>query len=233
VEGEGARPTVIRMRAEPIAFRAESDGSAPTLSGHFAVFNEWTEVNSLFEGNFMERVKPGAFTKTIADDRSSMRCLFNHGRDTLGQQALGSIDVLRQDDKGAYYEVSLNQGIPPLLMEGLRKGQYGASFRFQVNRMEVVERPKRSDYNPRQLPERTLTEIGVREFGPVTFPQYQGATAVARSVTDDLLFEWIRSEPELVRSLLNLRTPAARATERREPKRFQNREEYLRWLSKS
>jgi HK97 family phage prohead protease len=223
---------VLRVAAEPMVFRATADGT-PMLSGHFAVFDRWTEVNSLFEGNFMERVASGSFAKTIRDDLPAMKVLLNHGRDTLGLQTLGTIETLREDDKGAFYEVALNRGIPELVMEGLRKGQYGASFRFQVNRMAVVERPKRSDYNPKALPERTIQEAMVREFGPVTFPQYQEATAVARSATDDFLTEWIRREPELVRSILNLRnaSTAARATERRETKPL-SRREFIECLSR-
>jgi hypothetical protein len=210
--------------------RAEADGSGPKLTGHFSPFNEWTEINSAFEGHFMERFVPGAFAKTISQDRERMRVLFNHGHDFLGEQQLGSIDVLKEDERGGYYEVGLNAGIPELLMDGLRKGQYGSSHRFIVERAEQDTSPKRSDYNPDRIPERSVIEATVREFGPVTFPQYKGATAQARSGTDELLFDWIRAEPELVRSFLNLRKSVP-AMERRELRRFKNKEEFVRWIS--
>ena len=39
----------------------------------------------------------------------------------------------------------------------------------------------RSAYNPQGLPERTVREVHMQEFGPVTFPAYAGATAGMRS----------------------------------------------------
>jgi hypothetical protein len=39
---------------------------------------------------------------------------------------------------------------------------------------------RRSDYNPDGLPERTILDAQVMEFGPVTWPQYGDATAGLR-----------------------------------------------------
>ena len=36
-----------------------------------------------------------------------------------------------------------------------------------------------SSYKPTGLPERTITEAKVMEFGPVTFPAYEDATAAS------------------------------------------------------
>ena len=41
----------------------------PMLTGHFSVFNQPTEINSMREGNFMETIAPGAFSKTFAENR--------------------------------------------------------------------------------------------------------------------------------------------------------------------
>jgi len=178
--------------------RSAPDGGMPTLFGHFARFNQWTEIDSLYEGHFLERIAPGAFAKTFAEQREQMRCLFEHGRDpSIGNKILGPITRLEEDDEGALYEVQLlDTGYNQELLPGLREGLYGASFRFSVLREDYVQRPRRTEHNPSGLPERTLLELRVPEFGPVTFPAYSGATAAVRSLTDDFLRRQL-GEPDL------------------------------------
>lgn len=156
------------------------------MFGHFARFNEWTEINSAFEGRFMERVIPGAFAHTLAHDRGRIRVLFQHGRDpSIGDKVLGITSLLREDEVGARYEVSLlNTSYNADLIPGLRAGPYRASFRFRVVREHLDETATASSYNSLGLPERTITQAAVMEFGPVTFPAYEGATAGVRSLTD-------------------------------------------------
>jgi hypothetical protein len=97
------------------------------------------------------------------------------------------------------------------LIPGLQAGLYGASFRFAVMQEEFDSKPKRSDHNPTGLPERTITEAKVREFGPVTFPAYAGATAGLRSMTDEFLFGKFVDDPDRLREILELL--AARSVE--------------------
>jgi hypothetical protein len=244
------RDSLVRaLRPGPELRAAEDGAGAPTMHGHFAVFNQWTEIDSVFEGRFMESIAPGAFTKTFKENRDVMRVLFQHGRDPmLGSKPLGAISKLEEDDTGAYYEVPLFRGIPELVMEGLTAGLYGASFRFRVTREEFVNKPKASAYNPEGLPERIVKETQVEEFGPVTFPAYAGATAGVRSLTDEFLLERLVSDPKM-RELLEHHhviapsTPDAAAKphlgkERREgvvtvQPTFKSDEEWLKWLSNS
>lgn len=177
----------VALRAEGGGGDVETDG--PLMVGHFAVFDQWTEINS-WEGNFLERFSPGAFKKTIAESRDAMKVLFQHGYDyMIGDKPLGPIRELREDDEGAYYEVPLLDAgyVRDDILPGLEAGVYGASFRFGVVREEVDEDPGVSDHNPRGLPERTVKEARVAEFGPVTFPAYDGASAGLRSLEVDEL----------------------------------------------
>jgi hypothetical protein len=189
--------------ADPFAASADpADG--PGMIGHFAVFNRWTEIDSMWEGRFMERMAPGAFTKTFRENRDGMRVLFQHGRDPqIAYKPLGPIRDLAEDDFGAGYNVDLlDTSYNRDLIPGLQAGQYGASFRFSVLREDLVMEPKRSDYNPDGIPERTVREARVSEFGPVTFPAYQDATAGMRSLTDEDLIERLANDPERLTKLL-------------------------------
>lgn len=174
------------LRTSPLEERDASPGT-PIMFGHFAVFDRWTEINSIWEGNFLERVARGAFRKTFRENRAGIRALFQHGMDPeVGDKPLGPVDDLREDTEGAYYEVPLLDApyVRQSVLPGLEAGLYGASFRFQVMRENIVETPEASDYNPRGLPERTITEARTFEFGPVTFPAYVDASAGVRSLGD-------------------------------------------------
>src|SRR5207247_1988953 len=99
-------------------------GGPPTLFGHFATFDQWAEIDSAFEGRFMERVAPGAFARSLAHDRNRIRVLFQHGRDPqIGDKVLGIPTVLREDEQGAAYEVPLLEtSYVADLLPGLKAG---------------------------------------------------------------------------------------------------------------
>lgn len=189
-------PTELLVRARSgVEMRTEGDG-LPTLFGHFAVFNRWTEIDSWYEGRFMERVAPGAFSETFREDRETLKVLFDHGHDPqLGNKPLGPIDQLREDKVGGYYEVPLidtdyNRNF---IVPAVEAGLLGASFRFVVTSDEWDDEPKASDSNPHALPERTIKKVRLSEFGPVTFPAYpDGTTAGLRSMTDHYLEQILR-----------------------------------------
>jgi phage head maturation protease len=172
------------MSATAIGVRDAASPADPTLVGHFAHF-DWIEINSQLEGRFRERFARGAFERTLTE--RIPKVLFQHGRDPqIGDKPLGLASVAREDDEGAYYEVPLFASVPGLLVDGLRSGAYGASFRFSVVREDVIQRPGVSAENPDAIPERTITEARVMEFGPVTWPAYEGASAGIRSLAEEV-----------------------------------------------
>ena len=179
------------------------EDAKPVMFGHFAEFETWTEINSMFEGRFLERVAPSAFAKTVRENRQNMRVLFHHGRDAIGVQVLGRIVELQDD---AYYEVELFDGVPPLIMDGLRAGEYGSSYRFAIVQHEFVARPRKSDHNPEGLPELTILEARVREFGPTPFPVYAGTSSGVRSMTDEFIVDRLAQDPERLEQILRDRS---------------------------
>jgi len=178
---------VVRAVETAPELRSSDADGLDVLAGHFSGFDTWYRVDSLREGEFMERTAPGFVRDTIASDQPQMRVLFDHGFDAqIGNKVLGMITDLREDGTGAYCEVDLldtsyNRDRVP----GLRAGVYGASFRMRVQDDDWVEKPDRSEHNPGRLPERTITRAKVLEFGPVTFPANPEPTAGVRSMTDE------------------------------------------------
>jgi HK97 family phage prohead protease len=185
------------FRALPHGYELRSeDEGMPTLVGSLAVFDEWSEIDSYSEGHFMERNAPGAFDKTISENRDKMRVLFQHGQDPqIGDKPLGVIASLEANERTVDYAVPMFDTVYNReLIPGLDAGAYGSSYRFEVLRENWDRKAKRSDHNPDALPERTIKEVRMVEFGPVTFPAYQGATAGLRSLTDRMLADKVDSE---------------------------------------
>jgi HK97 family phage prohead protease len=195
---------------QPFEFSRSGDAGDGHLVGHFAVFDQWARIDSWFEGTFMERIASGAFKKTFKERADQIRVLFQHGRDPqIGDKPLGVIKSLEEDDQGTAYDVEMFDTMYNReLLPGLEAKQYGASFRMQVMIDEIDREPGSSDHNPEGIPERTIKEIRLYEFGPVTFPAYEGATAGIRSLTDEMV-EWaVRKHPERVAELLGFDLPA-------------------------
>jgi len=224
--------------------REAPDGGPTTLIGRFGPFNEWNEIDSWFEGRFLERVIPGAFVDSF--ERMTPKVTFNHGRDPdLGDKLLGYPVTVREDERSAIYEAPLLDGVPPLLVSGLRAGAYGSSFRFGVDEENIVERPERSDHNPEGLPERSIIKATVPEAGPVTFPAHANTTAGVRSLTDEFrpaaetVAEMARKRPaDLARMIEEALKdagvkPEPAPTPAEIVRRFRTREEWLEWLSRN
>lgn len=184
------REDLIRMTT---TLRHEEEGNL--LVGYAAVFNESTEIDS-WEGKFRETIAPGAFRKTLRERGSQVKVLFNHGMDpSIGDKPLGKPRTMREDKQGLFVEVPLdetsyNADIKALLRSGALDGM---SFR-----MTVVD--ERWTYPDDDLPERTIKEIRLYEFGPVTFPAYAATQAGVRAHAPDAFQAWRSANPTSGRS---------------------------------
>lgn len=196
---------VCRALDQSVVMRADDDTEAAglgTMVGHFSLFDSEYEINSWFEGNFIERIAPGAFKRTMKNrsGETPIRVLLEHGFDpTVGDKPLGVPAVLEERDGGGYHETPLldtsyNRDLAP----ALAAGAYGQSFRFQVLRDEWDEEPEPSDSNPKGLPERTIKEVRIIEIGPTVFPASPATngTTGLRSTTDAFYEKLRRRDPQ-------------------------------------
>ena len=179
-----------RMRpfADAAEVRDATEGDGRTLYGHFSVFDTFYEVDSSWEGNFLEQIAPGAFARTIAERGGQVKALYDHGHDPqLGNKPLGPFTVLEEDSKGGRYEISLidTDYNRDFIIPAARAGLLGASFRFKVRAESWDDQPKVRKGNPKGIPERTITDVDLYELGPVTFPASDAATAALRSTSDE------------------------------------------------
>ncbi|WP_031039888.1 HK97 family phage prohead protease [Streptomyces sp. NRRL F-5650] len=193
------------MRSAPFQLvRADGDeeGDGRTLTGYAALFGVDTEINS-WEGNFTEKIRKGAFRKTIREQTPVLQ--FDHGRHPLiGSIPIGAIGDLREDDQGLYVEARITDNwlMQPIRDAIAEESINGMSFRFEVVREEwrdvngKVVKPEEvyellwmpGDRGPLQ---RELIELKCRELGPVVFPAYAGTSVSvrARDVADVLVHD--------------------------------------------
>lgn len=177
------------MKPERRAFTAEAlkieerEGKPPMIRGHAAVFN----ALSSDLGGFREKIMPGAFRDTIAND--DVVALFNHDANhVLGRRSAGTL-TLSEDEQGLAIEIE-----PPDtqlgrdLVTSIRRGDVsGMSFGFRVAKNDQTW--ERSD----PTPVRTLKKVQLLDVSPVTFPAYPQTDVAMRSL-QEFKEEFQRSE---------------------------------------
>jgi len=168
------------------------DGTLGRLFVRFSPFNTPYEINSWWEGRFMEHTEPGSFRKTISESKRSdgtfgTKVLFNHGGDlNIGDKVLTVPDRLAEVNTDGYHGPELEGDLLDTsynrdLLPGLKRSAYGSSFMFEVIRESWNNEPDPSDTNPEGLPERTIQEVRLFEAGPVTWPASPTASAGMRT----------------------------------------------------
>jgi len=170
-----------------------ADGGLGSLFVQFSPFDTPYEINSMWEGRFIEQTKPGAFKKTISESQRSdgtfsTKMLFNHGSDmTIGDKPLAVPTRFAEVNTDGYHGPELEG---PLVNTDYNRDQIrpllearalGSSFMFEVIREEWRNEPEPSATNPEGLPERDIMEVRAFEAGPVTWPASPTASAGLRS----------------------------------------------------
>jgi Escherichia/Staphylococcus phage prohead protease len=173
-------PNSVRS-ATPTSRASSTSKSTPSkgrfLEAYASVFDEPTIINNAIEGYFREVIRRGAFARTIAEDRGSIKSQFNHGHDQrIGSMPIGPIIELAELERGLWYEVKLSatsiaDDVAALAADGL----LGSSFRFAIR--DGGETWSMED----DLPLREVTDVVLYELGPVVNPAYNGTNVTLRS----------------------------------------------------
>lgn len=156
------RRTVI----EGVEFRSTADKKL-SAKGYAAMFGK----RSTDLGGFVEEIAPAAFNKTVKEQ--DVRALFNHDENQLlGRKSSGTLR-LSTDSTGLAYEIDLpdttaGRDVATLIERG---DITGSSFGFRT----ISDSWGETDT---KYPLRTLTEVSLRDVGPVAFPAYADTTAM-------------------------------------------------------
>jgi HK97 family phage prohead protease len=175
--GMEVTPVAPRTKGSDVEFRSftgelRAEGDGMTFSGYAAVFNSPSEPLP-----FIERIAPGAFSKTLRDRKRDVRLFVNHDSNlVLASRNSGTLR-LSEDERGLRVEADLpNTTAGRDIAELMRTGVVDKmSFGFQVD--------KRGDKWNEDGTERTLTSVRLFETSIVTgFPAYESTMATVRSL---------------------------------------------------
>lgn len=154
--------TINELRVDPAA--------TWPIEGHVAVFEQLSENL----GGFREKIRRGAFRKTIME--ADIRGLFNHDPNYVLGRNKSSTLQMEEDQVGLMVRIK-----PPEaswaedLMVSMKRGDVDqGSFQFRTIRDEW-------DQNDRENVVRTLLEVKLYDVSIVTFPAYKQTKMYARA----------------------------------------------------
>lgn len=169
--GKGTSPLVPAHYEYRAPVEIQSDGN--TIFGYAAVFNSLSQDL----GGFREIIKPGAFTKTLADGLEKFGLWAHETRLVLGALSNNTL-LLREDAKGLYWEAKLPSTSYASDVRELLKGKYisKCSFGFRCH-------PEGSTWfeDEKGVVTRTLTSVQLFEVSVLGDPAYTDTEADCRT----------------------------------------------------
>lgn len=179
----------IRYTTGVVELRAAEDGII-RLGGYALKFNKLSQNL----GGFVERIAPGALTKTLRDG-GDVLCRYQHEDNyLLGRTSSGTLR-LSVDDEGLLYEVDLPDTSYARDLAALagRGDVTKSSFAFHLM-------PGGDEWSLTEsgFPLRTLTEFHLVDTAPVVSPAYLDTTSGLRSLAESrhLDFDSVRAAAE-------------------------------------
>ncbi len=183
-------PYVRSFPLEDISVRAGGDGR--TVDAYAAVFNAPAPVRDP-DGEYEEVIDPAAFNRVI-EHRSRSKSgwgipvLFNHGMTIFGTPSerysvpIGVPEEIRADARGLFTRTRYHKtAAADEVLEAIREGSITSySFRGEFPRSDprVPRGGFRRDHAG-QLRSVRRVESTLMEYGPATFPVYEGADVVS------------------------------------------------------
>jgi HK97 family phage prohead protease len=194
VAGESSSSSASRaelMRDYPLEdlhiVRSADGGDGRTMEAFAAVFSTETPISD-GQGDYLEVIEPSAFNKRLADVKraragfGAVKVMFNHGRNMDGAleprfaMPVATPVSIEATARGLLTRSRFNA--TPLAEEVLELVKSGAVTAMSFTGRIIRSDPHRAHYGRHRsepLPVVRRMELGLREFGPVLFPAYEGA----------------------------------------------------------
>lgn len=160
-----------------------SADDSPTIDGYASVSGVWYDVaGGPDRGGWREMIEPGAFAKTIDEQRDAMFLLVDHDGLPIAGTRNGSM-TLEEDGHGLRVEAKPDMSSPynNEVVSRVRSGLLDSmSFAFMAERQEW-----NSDYTERRIAETRVFEASVVKWpaNPATVVQMRKAVAELRAAS--------------------------------------------------
>lgn len=199
--GGSGRQKRTYIMPEELALRAgdapKREGVVGTVRGYAAVVDQMTTLYSWDTGELREIIRPGAFKKSIADNKDVRAFLQHDSGRLLGRTTAGTLR-LREDEKGLYDEIDLPDTTDgrdaKLLIERGDLTQQSFGF-FPVTTKQYSE-TVRKDGVTRTIYTREVREVRLIEVSPVSMPAYAG-TSIETNAAPNGATGWVASFTEI------------------------------------
>ena len=230
--GQVARDGLTRTVGFALARSDDEQPDGLTIEGYGAVFDKTTKINS-WEGQFEEKIRRGAFKKTLREQTPRMQ--FDHGHHPLlGGLPLGRWTTAEEDERGLHLLGRMfDNWMTEPFRDAIREGAIdGMSFRFSVVREKWTDKDGKEIKSDNDLFDllyfgsadrgpitRELIEVRAPEAGPVVWPAYKDTEVSARSADGGTLIldlASLRRDPRQLADVAALIDAEVRQTEKRE-----------------
>lgn len=169
--------------AGALAVERRAEGDPPRITGHAAVFDQWTTLYAGTYWTWREVVRPGAFRSALGE-KQDVRALINHDKNLiLGRSTSGTL-VLSEDATGLLCEID-----PPDtqaardLMTLIQRGDIsGMSFAFRVR--PDGDRTVCTIQGEMETEDRELLDVDLVDVSIVTNPAYPQTDVAIRSMIE-------------------------------------------------
>lgn len=164
-----------------VELRAKGDTEG-RAKGYAAVFN--SDSHDL--GGFVERIKPGAFTRTLKGEHNIFALWAHRDDQPLASTGSGKLK-LSEDEHGLAFDMDTTR-MTPAQLDALSDGDLRMSFGFSVRDQEWREDDEGNI-------ERTLVDVELYEVSFVISPAYPDTEAALRSLD---AWKADRAAPEVI-----------------------------------
>ncbi len=167
------------MKTEHRAF--ENENGQKSIEGYALLFNHNSRmIWDWFDGEFVERILPGALDEVLARNKLDVIMTTNHNYEKVIARTLSGTLKLEIDERGLKYKIDEvpNISYAQDLYESIKRGDtFESSFTFKVS-------PDDEDWSELEdgTKLRTIKKISdLKEVAPVTFAAYSNTDVAVRN----------------------------------------------------